>query len=58
MLRLSNQAQIDRLRKLVEEGTASEQDLARLALLSESVGDNSDEIQIQPFEGVCSFYFV
>uniref|UniRef100_A0A914MHT9 Spp2/MOS2 G-patch domain-containing protein n=2 Tax=Meloidogyne incognita group TaxID=654580 RepID=A0A914MHT9_MELIC len=51
VLRLSNQAQIDRLRKLVEEGTASEQDLARLALLSESVGDNSDEIQIQPFEG-------
>lgn len=50
VLRLSNQAQIDRLKKLAEEGTANEQDLARLALLIESVGDNSDEIQTQTME--------
>ena len=54
MLRLSNQAQIDRLKKLAQDGTATEQDLARLSLLIESVGDSFDEIQAQT-EGVCLF---
>jgi hypothetical protein len=39
VLRFSNQAQIERLKKLLEEGTATEQDKARLELLLESVGD-------------------
>lgn len=54
MLRLSNQSQIDRLKKLAEEGSASEQDLARLALLIESVGDTSDELRTQTLERVCN----
>jgi hypothetical protein len=51
-LRHSNQAQIKKLKKLKEDGTATEQDLARLALLIESVSDCSDEIQTQTMKEV------
>lgn len=43
-LQLSNQAQIERLTKLVSEGNATEYDKARLALLTESSSGN-DGIQ-------------
>ena len=53
VLRLSNQSQIARLKKLVEEGNATAQDRARLELLLESVGEQIEGDNAQTLDGVC-----
>uniref|UniRef100_A0A183BJR2 G-patch_2 domain-containing protein n=1 Tax=Globodera pallida TaxID=36090 RepID=A0A183BJR2_GLOPA len=46
VLRLSSRAQITRLKKLVDEGTATEADQARLSLLLDSLEDEESEEKI------------